>query len=82
MKQPMVRKGWIALALLALLAMPVDAQVKDYRDIKFPKLPAREVPRPEVKQAEAATKRKSPIECQLAGVGRSFRRPPGCQAAV
>ena len=48
MNQPMVRKGWTALALLALLAVPVDAQVKDYRDIKFPKLPEREVPRPEV----------------------------------
>ena len=37
MNQPMVCKGWIALALLAVLAVPLDAQVKDYRDIKFPK---------------------------------------------
>jgi len=48
MNQPIVRKGWIALALLAVLAVPVDAQVKDYRDIKFPKLPEREIPQPTV----------------------------------
>lgn len=48
MNQPMVSKAWTVLALLALLAVPIDAQVKDYRDIKFPKLPEREVPRPEV----------------------------------
>ena len=48
MNQPIATRGWIALALLALLALPIDAQVKDYRDIKFPKLPEREVPRPDV----------------------------------
>ena len=48
MNQPMKIKGWIALALLALLTVAADAQVKDYRDIKFPKLPEREVPRPGV----------------------------------
>lgn len=42
----MATRRWIALTLLVLLALPAGAQVKDYRDIKFPKLPEREIPQP------------------------------------
>ncbi len=45
MRKQMVR---IAFALMAVLALPVDAQVKDHRDIKFPKLPEREISQPAV----------------------------------
>ena len=40
---------WLVAVLMAVLAIaPVAAQVKDYRDIKYPKLPAFEIPKPEV----------------------------------
>jgi len=48
MKQSMTIRVGIALALLAMLALPATSQVKDHRDIKFPELPDREVPRPAV----------------------------------
>jgi predicted Zn-dependent peptidase len=35
-------------ALVALLALPAPAQVKNYQDIKYPKLPEFKIPKPEV----------------------------------
>ena len=40
-----MKKALLAAALL--LALPVAAQVDDYRDIKYPEFPKRELPRPE-----------------------------------
>jgi len=37
-----------SLLALALLALPTAAQVKDYKDIKYPNLPDFKIPRPEV----------------------------------
>jgi len=48
MKNLKVRSTLIALAVTVLVAIPIGAQVKDHRDIKYPKLPDRQVPRPEV----------------------------------
>jgi predicted Zn-dependent peptidase/outer membrane lipoprotein-sorting protein len=40
---------WIVLTLLALLtALPVGAQVKSYKKIKYPELPEFKIPKPEV----------------------------------
>jgi len=38
----------MALVLAMLLVLPVAAQVDDYRDIKYPKLPKQTIPSPEV----------------------------------
>lgn len=38
----------LTAALAALFALPVPAQVKDYHDIKYPKLPSFKIPRPTV----------------------------------
>ena len=38
----------IAFALLAVFALPIDARVKDHRDIEFPRLPERVIPQPTV----------------------------------
>ncbi len=41
-------KGCFVLAAVTVLAGASAAQVEDHRDIKYPKLPERELPRPEV----------------------------------
>ena len=48
MKRSLFRQVWIVAVLMAALAVPGVAQVKDHRDLKFPELPKRELPQPVV----------------------------------
>ncbi len=48
MKNSLTLLQGITAALLVLLAAPSVAQVKDHENIKYPPLPEREIPRPEV----------------------------------